>query len=291
MSNAPQRWRPAPWLRASAAWHVAALALTLYHLRWWPWTLAAVIADHLLLTAWGLTPRSRALGSNWTRLPDGHVGGECGDAGSRSAGISAGGPVAITIDDGPDPQVTPRVLQILAEHGARATFFCIGEQAARFPVLLRQCVAAGHAVENHSYMHRPYFALLGPAHLRREIERAQQIIRHAGGTPPRFFRAPAGLRSPWLDPVLQRLGLQLASWTRRGFDTVNGDPERVLARLTRNLRAGDILLLHDGHAARSRRGEAVLDELARRGLTAVTLPERLPAVALPVPIRQHPRLP
>ena len=284
MSGRPQRWRPAPWLRASAAWHALALVLTAWHPRWWPWTLAGVLANQLLLTAFGLTPRCRALGSNWSRLPE------------RPGGAAA---VAITIDDGPDPQVTPRVLQILAEHRARATFFCIGERAARFPALLCQCVAAGHAVENHSHTHRRTFALLGPGQLRREIERAQQIILHAGGALPRVFRAPAGLRSPWLDPVLQRLGLQLTSWTRRGFDTVSADPERVLERLTRHLRAGDILLLHDGHAARSRRGEAVilevlprlLEELARRGLTAVTLRELPPPVAQSTPIRQHLRLP
>ncbi len=135
-------------------------------------------------------PRSRVLGSNWTRLPDGRRANDGNDP------HAAGGPVAITIDDGPDPQVTPRVLQILAEHGARATFFCIGERAARFPALLRQCVAAGHAVENHSYGHRPYFALLGPWRLRREVEHAQRVITQASGTLPRFFRAPAGLRSP-----------------------------------------------------------------------------------------------
>jgi len=282
----PSPWRPSPWLRASVAWHALALALTAWQPRWWPWTLAAMLANQLLLTAFGLTPRSRALGSNWSRLPehDAQYGG---------------GAVAITIDDGPDPLVTPRVLQILAQYHARATFFCIGEQVARFPALLRQCTAAGHAVENHSHTHRCTFALMGPGQLRREIERAQQIILHAGGALPRLFRAPAGLRSPWLDPVLQRLGLQLASWTRRGFDTISCEPERVLERLTRDLRAGDILLLHDGHAARSRRGEAViievlprlLEELARRGLTAVTLRELLPPVAQSAPIRQHLRLP
>jgi peptidoglycan/xylan/chitin deacetylase (PgdA/CDA1 family) len=286
MSANPARWRQAPWLRApwlraSGAWHVAALLLTLYQPRWWPWTLAAVVANHLLLIALGLVPRSRVLGSNWIRRP-----------GEQARG--AGGSVAITIDDGPDPQVTPRVLQILAEYGARATFFCIGTQAARFPALLGQCIAAGHAVENHGYGHDAHFSLLGPRHLRREIERAQRVITQASATLPRFFRAPAGLRSPWLDPVLQRLGLQLVSWTRRGFDTVSTDPARVLARLTRNLRAGDILLLHDGHAARGRDGEAVilevlprlLEELARRGLTAVTLREWLPPVAPPTSIRQ-----
>ena len=101
---------------------------------------------------------------------------------------------------------------------------------------------------------------------------------------PAFFRAPAGLRSPLLDPVLTRLGLMLASWTRRGFDSVNGDPEAVYARLVRGLAAGDILLLHDGHAARSRSGKPVilevlprlLEALNSKGLSPITLRSALP---------------
>jgi len=273
--SAARRWRPVPALRASACLHCAALALTVWRPHWWPWTLGAVLANHALLAGIGLTPRSSALGSNWTRLPE-----RCGERGQ----------VAITIDDGPDPEVTPQVLQILAQHGARATFFCIGERAARFPELLHDCAVAGHAIENHSYEHPLYFALLGPAALRRQIERTQEVITRLSGMTPRFFRAPAGFRSPLLDPVLERLGLQLASWTRRAFDTVNADADTVLARLTRNLRAGDILLLHDGHAARSRSGEPVvlevlprlLETLQRQGLTPITLPEALSAGA-PLP--------
>ena len=108
-------------------------------------------------------------------------------------------------------------------------------------------------------------------------------IERVSGVAPRFFRAPAGLRNPLLDPVLQRLGLQLASWTRRGFDTVSADAPVVLARLMRNLRAGDILLLHDGHAARSQAGTPggargiarLLEAIERRGLRAVSLRQAL----------------
>ena len=248
--------------------HGAALLLTLLRPHWWPWTLGVVIANHLQLTALGLWPRSRALGANLTRLP---------------AAAAARGEVAITIDDGPDPEVTPRVLAILAEYRARVTFFCIGERAARFSDCVRECVRCGHAIENHSYRHRHDFSLLGPRRLRREIAQAQQVLAQVSGSTPRFFRAPAGLRNPLLDMVLQRLGLQLTSWTRRGFDTVSSDAASVLARLTRNLRAGDILLLHDGHAARSDSGTPLvlevlprlLDTIAQRSLRAVTLREAL----------------
>jgi peptidoglycan/xylan/chitin deacetylase (PgdA/CDA1 family) len=264
----PAHWRPTPLLVASALWHAGALLATLLHPHWWPWTLAAVIANQLLLTALGLWPRSRGLGANLTRLP---------------AAAVARGEVAITIDDGPDPEVTPQVLAILAEHRVPVTFFCVGERAERFSQCVRDCAAAGHAIENHSYRHRHYFALLGGAALRREIARAQQLLGALCGTPPLFFRAPAGLRNPLLDPALQRQGLRLASWTRRGFDTVSTDASRVLARLTRNLSAGDILLLHDGHAARTPAGTPlVLDVLPRliaaiseRSLRPVTLRQAL----------------
>jgi peptidoglycan/xylan/chitin deacetylase (PgdA/CDA1 family) len=261
-------WRASPLLRASALLHAAALLITALRPHWWPWTLAAVIANHLQLTATGLWPRSTALGSNWTRLP--------GAAAAR-------GEIAITIDDGPDPEITPKVLQILARYGARATFFLIGERAQRHPECVRACVAAGHGIENHSFRHAHSFSLLGPGAMRREIERAQEALTQVSGTRPRFCRAPAGLRNPFLDPLLQRLQLQLASWTRRGFDTVNADADTVLQRLAGDLRAGDILLLHDGHAARNHADTPVILEVlprlleivARQGLTPVTLEDAL----------------
>jgi peptidoglycan-N-acetylglucosamine deacetylase len=260
----PTPWRATPLLRASAVLHGAALLATLLRPHWWPWALAAVIVNHLLLTATGLWPRSRGLGSNWTRLPP---------------AAAARGEIAITIDDGPDPEVTPQVLNILAQHSARATFFLVGERAERYPDCVRACVAAGHGIENHSYRHAHNFSLLGLGAMRREIERAQQALTRVSGARPQFFRAPAGLRNPFLDPVLQQLQMQLASWTRRGFDTVNTDASVVLNRLTRNLQGGDILLLHDGHAARSRHGTPVILEVlprlleiaSKRSLTPVTL--------------------
>jgi peptidoglycan/xylan/chitin deacetylase (PgdA/CDA1 family) len=262
------RWKPSPLLLASVLLHAGAALATLLRPQWWPWTLGAVIGNQLLLTALGLWPRSGGLGANMTRLP---------------AAAAARGEVAITIDDGPDPEVTPRVLAILAEHRVAVTFFCIGERAARFPGCVRDCAAAGHAIENHSYRHGHNFSLLGLGSIGREISRAQQVLSALSGSAPRFFRAPAGLRNPLLDPVLQRQGLQLVSWTRRGFDTVSTDAAGVLARLTRNLCAGDILLLHDGHASRDSTGTpvvlAVLPRLiaaiGERSLRPVTLREAL----------------
>jgi peptidoglycan/xylan/chitin deacetylase (PgdA/CDA1 family) len=268
-----QHWSPAPLLYASAAVHLAAAVAVLARPHGWPWALGAVAANHLGVAAAGLWPRSRVLGPNWTRLP-------------AQAGAQAR--VAITIDDGPDPDVTPQVLARLAEHRAQATFFCVGVRVELYPELAREIVNRGHHIENHSHRHRHSFSLMGPGGMKTEISRAQHAIQRVTGGSPSFFRAPAGLRNPFLDPVLTHLQLRLASWTRRGFDTVNADADAVYRRLANPLRDGDILLLHDGNAARSRRGTPVilevlprlLDALALRQLRTVTLRSALPPSAV-----------
>lgn len=241
-----RRWRPTPFLYATFVLHALALFAVVLEFSLWPWALAAVIANHALITAVGLWPRSHWLGANLTRLPE---------------ASALRGEIALTIDDGPDPDVTPRVLALLDRHGVKATFFCIGRQAELYPELCRDIVARGHAVENHSQQHRHHFSLLGLAGFAREICAAQATLTAISGDAPRFFRAPAGLRNPFLDPVLARLDLRLASWSVRGFDTCTRDAGKVQARLLRGLKPGAILLLHDGHAARSATGEPVIMEV------------------------------
>jgi peptidoglycan/xylan/chitin deacetylase (PgdA/CDA1 family) len=248
-------------IQASFALHAGAVPALLAAAHLWPWVLGAVVADHLILTAAGLWPRSKLLGPNWTHLP---------------AAAAANGSVAITIDDGPDPTVTPLVLDLLDRHSAKATFFCIGELVEQHSNLAREIISRGHSIENHSQQHLHRFSVLGPSSMAAEITRAQDTIEAVTGERPRFFRAPAGLRSPFLEPVLARLGLRLASWTRRGFDTVNTDAGRVFERLTHGLRAGDILLLHDGHAAQTPSGTPVILEVLPRLLQAVSAAQLTP---------------
>lgn len=262
---APSPWRPTPLLRAVTVLHVLALLAVIARPALWPWALGAVVASHLLVAAASLWPRSRWLGPNLTRLPE---------------ASAARGEIALTFDDGPDPEVTPAVLNLLDAHGVRATFFCIARRAAAHPALCQDIVRRGHALENHSARHRHSFALLGPRGYACELRAAQQTLSAITGVAPAFFRAPAGLRNPFLWPALARHNLRLASWTRRGYDTRSRDPARVLNRLLRGLRAGDILLLHDGHAARGAAGRPVvldvlpplLAAIGAAGLRPVTLP-------------------
>jgi peptidoglycan-N-acetylglucosamine deacetylase len=270
-ASAASSWRPPFLVKASVACHLGAGLVVAQSPALWPWVVGGVGLNHALLAATSLWPRSTWLGDNLVRLP---------------AASAARREVSITIDDGPDPAVTPQVLDLLDEHQARATFFCIADNARRHPELCRDIVRRGHSVQNHTQRHAHTFAFLGMRGFTREIGRAQDTLADITGQLPRFFRAPAGLRNPLLAPVLQRLDLQLVSWTRRGFDTVQREPARVLVRLSQGMAAGDILLLHDGNAARASTGEPVLlqvlPELLKRfeqqGLRAVTLPDAVQAV-------------
>lgn len=266
--NPPLRWRPSPLIWITIAVHAGALLLVLVSPHEWRWALGAVLIDHALFTAAGLWPRSTWLGPNWTRLP---------------AGAAARKEIALTIDDGPDPEVTPRVLDLLDRHGVKATFFCIGERAARHPDICRMIASRGHEIENHSQHHFHHFSVMGPRALRREILTAQETLASVAGRAPLFFRAPAGLRNLFLEPVLARLGLRLAAWTRRGFDTRSGNPDVVHSRLVRGVKPGAILLLHDSNCARTASGEPVIlavlprliEAAGQAGLRFVTLSSTL----------------
>jgi peptidoglycan/xylan/chitin deacetylase (PgdA/CDA1 family) len=247
-----RHWTPSPLLYVSAALHLGAAVATLLRPSAWAWSLSAIAINHVLLAGAGLSPRSQLLGPNWTSLPEGNEGA-----------------VAVTIDDGPNPDITPKVLDLLDAHGATATFFCVGERVLKYADLAQEIVRRGHAIENHSQHHRHNFSLLGPRGIASEVSQAQDSISRVCGVTPRFFRAPAGLRNPFLDPVLAHLDLTLASWTRRGFDTVNGNADSVYDKLSDSLAACDILLLHDGHCARTRADNPVVLEVLPRLLETI----------------------
>ena len=148
--------------------------------------------------------------------------------------------VWLTLDDGPDPLHTPRMLEILQRFDARATFFVIGERAVRYPAELAAIRAAGHQVANHTFSHPSgIFWCLPPARIASEIDRCAISTR--------YFRSPAGMKNLFVHPALARRQLQLIGWTVRGLDTVSKDPAAVAARIMRRVKPGAILLLHEGH--------------------------------------------
>jgi peptidoglycan/xylan/chitin deacetylase (PgdA/CDA1 family) len=262
-------WPSSPFLKGLLTLHVLlALACVLWPAHWLAWVVS-FFTMHVLVGVLVLQPRNPFFGPNITRL---------------SSASRQRNEVAITFDDGPDALVTPRILDLLDRFGAKASFFVIGNKVQNHPDLARDIVRRGHSLENHSSHHFVLLSLFAAGSLRREVQAAQCAIAAVCGQAPRFFRPPGGFHSPLLSPVLAGLGLRLATWTRRGFDTRDDDPRRVLNRLTRDLSAGDILVLHDGNAVRAASGAPVvlevlhqlLHELQARGLHCVTLPQASP---------------
>ena len=258
------RYRPPALLAGSLGLHAAgalALAAAPGH---WPAVAGALFADHLVLAAASLWPRSSWVGPNQRRLP--------AAAAARARG-------------GPDFRRRPRPGRHPAGAGSAGSprrprhLLLHRPPGALLPEIAAEIVRRGHRVENHTATHPHLFACyLAPA-LRREVAGAQEAIAATTGRAPRLFRAPAGLRNPLLDWVLFRAGLRLVSWTRRGFDALDNDAGRVARRLLAGLAAGDVLLLHDGAAHRPRGGNPVvlealprvLDGLAARSLRSVVL--------------------
>jgi peptidoglycan-N-acetylglucosamine deacetylase len=241
MSTTPDRLhRPPRHPRAVLA--VVLLSQLLVVAAWWMhgWRIGLpLLALSHLAILWGtLWPRSRFHGPVLARLP----------TSSRR--------VWLTIDDGPSDD-TRALLDLLDAHGARATFFLVGARAEARPGLAREIAARGHGIGNHSHTHpSAWFWALGPKRMRGEIARCQAALQAVTGVAPRWFRAVVGMANPFTAAPLQAHGLARASWSARGFDAVEADPGKVVARIERDLAPGAIVLLHEG-ARHGRNVEAV----------------------------------
>ena len=158
----------------------------------------------------------------------------------------AGREVWLTIDDGPNPEDTPRILELLASHQARATFFVIGERALLHPELIRAIVAAGHQVAHHTHTHPlSDFWCASPRRVARELDAGIAALALAGVKASRF-RPPAGIKNLWLAKALHVRGLLCVGWSARGLERWHKDPQAVLRCVTQGLAPGAILLLHEG---------------------------------------------
>lgn len=191
--------------------------------------------------------------------------------------------VWITIDDGPWPAHTLRMLDILAEHRARATFFVIGERAEKYPHLITEILARGHDLANHTHTHpSKMFWAAAPRWIAREIDRCGATLRSRPDRPATLFRAPAGLKNPFVHLELRRRRLHLTGWTIRSLDTVRRDAQDIALRIRHRARPGAIILLHEGHRTESdpefhpRCLERTLQELTAAGYAfVIPRPEQL----------------
>lgn len=155
--------------------------------------------------------------------------------------------VALTFDDGPDPVVTPRILDLLGAHGARATFFVLGERAARYPEVIRRIHREGHSIGTHTQHHQVRFHFAGPDSVRREIQDAVDVVAGILPARPALFRPPQGLRTPMFASGWRRTrGLVCVTWSVRGFDSLPTTADAIVGRVAHRLAPGAIVALHDG---------------------------------------------
>ena len=153
--------------------------------------------------------------------------------------------VALTFDDGPNPDATPAILDTLGAEGVLATFFVLGRHADRWPDLVGRTAREGHAIGNHGYYHRK-LVWRGPRYVRDDIARGTAAIERAGAARPRMFRAPHGHRNPWVTPIARAAGQRTIGWTLGVWDTALPGADVIADRVIRGARPGSIVLLHDG---------------------------------------------
>jgi peptidoglycan/xylan/chitin deacetylase (PgdA/CDA1 family) len=182
--------------------------------------------------------------------------------------------VALTFDDGPDARSTPQLLDFLREEKIAATFFCIGKNVAANPELAARILRDGHLLENHSYSHSNFINFYSTARLQDEMARTQAVIGKISGVAPKFYRPPVGLSNPNTFRAARNLDLKVTGWTIRSFDTITVSPKKIVARISRQLKPGAIILLHDGNIPAARLLPTVkllLATLCERGYDVVRL--------------------
>ncbi|MCE5217339.1 polysaccharide deacetylase family protein [bacterium] len=184
--------------------------------------------------------------------------------------------LALTFDDGPNPELTPTVLKTLAEHGAHATFFVLGRAAHAHPELLRAIVAGGHTLGSHSYTH-PSTCTAEEA--RSELARTAAAIREATGERPTCFRPPYGIVDSKLTHLALSQGYCVFTWTISSADTAKIDAAGIAHNVIHTPNPGDIVLMHDGpgHRETVKALPQILSELGAAGFRFVSLPELLRA--------------
>jgi peptidoglycan/xylan/chitin deacetylase (PgdA/CDA1 family) len=187
--------------------------------------------------------------------------------------------VALTFDDGPNPDATPSILDTLREKKVRATFFILGSHAERWPELVRRISHEGHQIGNHGYFHRKQ-QFKSPFYVSRDIRLGIRAIKRAGAPAPRYFRAPHGFRSPWTTPIASSYGERTVGWSLGVWDSDRPGVDEIVKRTLEGVEPGSIILLHDGDGYnpdgdRTQTAAAlpqIIDGLKEQGYEFATLP-------------------
>lgn len=226
---------------------------------WWAWSVAWLAAAGVVLVGM-LERRAPVFGRVFWR-------------GARGRRL-----VAMTFDDGPSGRDTPAILDILREHGVKATFFVLGVNAERHPDVVTRAARENHEIGNHGFDHR-VLPLVGPASVRDQIARTSVIIERLTGAKPSLFRASHGWRNPWVNRVVREQGCRVVGWTLGVWDTDRPGADVIARRTLAGVRPGCVLLLHDGRGVEAdpdatqvvQALPSIITGLRERGYELVTL--------------------
>ena len=218
----------------------------------------------LLLTLWLLTIvwGSFNIGSNY------HLKAHCHNSATTEKKI------ALTFDDGPT-EFTPQFLEVLERYQAPATFFCIGNRIEKNPGIIRQIVAKGHTIGNHSYSHSPFFDFYNTPKISAELQKTDDLILKHTGKKPILFRPPYGVTTPSIAKALKKSGHHVIGWNMRSLDGILTDKDKILKRLQKQITPGGIVLLHDTSSHSYWVLEQFLNYLQQNNYTVVGLEELL----------------
>lgn len=179
--------------------------------------------------------------------------------------------IAITFDDGPNPEFTPKVLEILKTHQAKATFFCIGKHIEIHPELFKSIIKDGHTVGNHTYSHNNLFGFFSAEKVISELRQTNKLVLEKTGLNLNLYRPAFGVTNPRIKKALEHTQLYTIGWNKRSLDTTCLSKENVLKRVSNNLKKGDVILLHDTSEKTLWVLEQLLLILQKKNLQAVTV--------------------
>lgn len=183
------------------------------------------------------------------------------------------GKVTLTFDDGPHPLHTPQILNVLKEEGVKAAFFCIGRHAEKHPELLRQMLAEGHIIGNHTYLHTHRFGLFSEGKVREEMQRGKAVLKGIIGRTPRLFRPPFGVMNPKIARAVAAERDIIIGWDLRSRDGVARSERQILDRVMPRLDRATLLLFHDTNPHSPEAVRKVIHRLREQGKEIVSLEE------------------
>jgi len=178
--------------------------------------------------------------------------------------------IALSFDDGPDPQITPRVLDLLKEHNIKAGFFLVGEKLEKDPGMLEKILSEGHVVGNHSYLHKNNFGFKSKNKVLKELQKTEALIFHSSGKRIKLFRPPFGVTNPNIAGAARILDYSVVGWSIRSLDTMGKSREKTIKRVTGRMKPGSLILFHDTHADIMPILEAVITYASEKGYAFVS---------------------